>query len=464
MTSVFFRVKSSFLLSLCFILAILCGCQNDKELKSNSNEWEQSIVELNDQYRSYIVSTKNKMNKPQEDDSGKKDDKKDDKDKEKDDQTKLKVDREKVAENDVIGLSQGAQLGGHLFGFKGAVIGAVVAGAGLSIASYIVQSKENAVLYWDGDVSVGKPDFTTNDLGDIDPRDPITIWDISQQPMNMAIGVDMGLIHNVIVNKVLDGTYTYDELADEDNLKRIIFQVLRDNSFLSDDIMQLLPEVESIAYSEEGFSLNVDNLDVEEEKSILSQQIVDITEFLDIAFSLDSALMYDYANRYTMIINNAYEAGQITQEDAFLVNAAVSVGCYSKMLWRNYLPDPSYELYRMIYNSTDEEWIFCREENLPLFIETENISIIGVPHFVHQRLAELYFFNSEQDKYGINLEEFAASQETISFSDETSYVIVGEDMPSFIDVTDMENVLTMGIYPIEVVPQTEGEIYSISFR
>lgn len=454
----FFCIKSSFLLPLCFVLAILCGCQNDKEIKNNSDNWEQSIVELNDQYRSYTNSAQNKKNKPMADS-----DKKDDEAKEDEDQTELKIDWDEVFYWDVYGACKGVKYGKQ-FGVKGIIIGSSVAGVGLSLAAYIAQHRENAVLYWDGDVSTGKPDFTTNGLGDIDPRDPTIIWDLSQQPMNMAIGVNIGLIHNVAINKVLDGTYTYDEIADENNLKRTIFQVIKENPIFPESVMQILPEIESRAYNDAEFSLSIDNLDIEEQKSLLSEQIVDITEFLGIAFSLDSALMYEYANRYTMIIDDAYRTGQITEEDAFLVNTAVAVGCYSRMLWRNYLPNPSYDPYRMVYNSTDGEWIFCREEYLPLLVETENISIVGIPHFVHQRLAELYFFNSEQDKYGINLEEFAATQETFSFSEETIYTIIGEGMPSFIDVTDMEKVLTMGIYPIEVVPQTEGEIYSISLR
>lgn len=436
---------------LCVVLFLISGCSNpNSEVKVNS-DWQDKIAVLNEQYRAYIDSQASKPQRaPQADDKDSADEKEDDKE-----QTELKVDKGEIAYWDAVGVLQGARAGA-VFGGAGALVGAIVAGAGLSVASYVVQSNEAMVMYAEGDLSYGAPDFEQISLIDIDRREPVYVWTLSD-PMNMAIGVDVGPIHNYIVSELLNNplycSHNFDNVA---QLKSDIIDVIRNNSFFSIDVSDELCNIENSTMFENEIPFFTDRVQLDEYKVLLREQIVDLTECLDIAFSLDSFLLYSYANQYTNIINEAYENGALSQEEAFAINATISVGCYSRMLWRPYLPDPSYESQRLVFDLKKNQWTLCNETDISYLLAGGAVSLVGIPHFVHGRLAELYFYSDELQQYGINLESFASENSTLSFSEETIYVSM---LPFNMDLF---NAVTPGVYVMREVPQTNASIYSIA--
>lgn len=443
------------------ILVCLSSCTQDNgEALTAMPNWQEQISMLNQQYQSQSSISKIKLYQAPQ--SG--DNQNDNEGEEKEDEEELKVDWGEIALNDATGVQAGAGAG-SIFGPWGSVVGAIVAGAGLSIVSYIVQSDEEAVVYNKDTLSIGSPVFGKIHLNDIDRREPITIW-TNHEPMNDAIGMNMGVVHNLIINELLSNPqYQNHDFTNLSLLKTDIIEIIQNNEYYSVDISNELSEIENSSVIEDELSWLIE-MPFEDKKTMLSESIVNLTECLDIAFHLDSVQMQEYACKYTEIVNAAYEAGELSEDDAFFINSVVSVGCYSRMLWRHYLPDPSFNDFRLVYTKVNDTWTFCpTDEDVSLLLCSsgyQNESIVGIPHFVHGKLAELYFYSDNLKQYGIDLDldDFVLDIESvISFSEETKFETMG-NIPDNINIWNSD---FMGDYPIEKIQGANVSAYCVRF-
>lgn len=445
-----------------FVVVCMFGCSQDKSnTLSETSHWQEQIVMLNSQYQSNIISSNIKPYKaPQEEDNQ---DKGENDKEDKEDEEELKVDWGEVGWADAVGCGQGARLGSW-FGGWGSVVGAVVASVGLSVTSYIVQSEDAKVMYKDNDLSIGSPDFGKINLNDIDRREPICEW-IDFEPMNSAIGMNIGAVHNFIINELLNNSqYRNHDFTDISQLKTDIAEIIQNNDFFSVDISNELFEIANSSTFENEISFQMNKQQLEEEKAILSESIVNLTECLDIAFHLDSVQMREYVCKYTDIINTAYKDGELSEEDAFYINSVVSVGCYSRMLWRHYLPDPTFVNFRVVYTDVNNTWTFCpTDEDVSLLLCSsgyQNESIIGIPHFVHGKLAELYFYSDDLKQYDVDLDDFVSDMGfVINFSEETKFETMG-NVPDDINIWNTDY---MGDYPIEKIQGANASVYCVRF-
>lgn len=392
----------------------LIGCTNKQDsLSSPKSDWQEEIQLLNQEYRakSFLVGNTAKVTYRK-----KADDSKDQEDKQ--DTQELKEESNEVMYYDLLGFQQGAIIGSKIGGFWGALVGGTAVGATLSIVAYVNQDNE-VLLYSSNDLSLGGPNMRGK-FTDIDRRDPATVWSSFSEPaINDAIGMNAGLIHNYIISELLNDQSVVENTnwSDRVDIAEHILEILS-GSILPKEVSLDMDEMKGQVCK----VLNNINLeDVEFVQDNINDQLVNFKEFSEIALNLDSALMWEYADKYSSIIEYAYKQGDILEEDAMFVNGSVSVFCYSRMLWKNYMPMPEHTSLRVAFNTTKNKVTFCEKDYLPILIESEDIAFWGIPHFVKGKLAEVYFHEEElYDYLGCSLEEYFEKNST--YLQEESYI------------------------------------------
>ncbi len=390
------------------IVTSLIGCTNKQDITSSKDsDWQEEIQLLNQQYKAKCLPIGNTAKVPyrkQADDSN------DQEQEDKKDTQELKEESNEVMYYDLLGFQQGAIIGSTIGGFWGALIGGTAAGATLSIVAYVNQGDE-VQMYDPNDLSWGCPN-TRGKFTDIDRRDPITTWSDYKEPaINNAIGMNAGLIHNYVISELLNDKWTIEntDWSDQFAILENVLEILPTS---------IIPKYASIDMDEmrNGLYKVLDNInldDIEFVQDNINDRLVNLEEFCEIAINLDSALMWEYADKYSTIIEYAYEHGGISEEDAMFVNGSISVFCYSRMLWINYMPMPEQSSLRVAFNTTENKVTFCEKDYLPILMESEDIAFWGIPHFVHGNLAEVYFHEEELFDYlGCTLEEYFAKNST----------------------------------------------------
>ncbi len=390
------------------IATALVGCNSKQNLAyQEDGNWQEEIQSLNQQYRAKCFPTGNTAKVPyrkQADDSNNQEQE------DKKDTQELKEKSNEVMYYDLLGFQQGAIIGSKIGGFWGALIGGTTAGATLSILAYVYQDDE-VQMYDPNDLSKGGPD-KHGKFTDIDRRDPISTWsDYAEPVINNAIGMNAGLIHNYIISELLNDQWAIENInwSKQADVVENVFAILPTS---------VVPQYASVDMDEmkNGVHKVLDNInldDIEFVQDDINDRLVNLEEFCEIAINLDSALMWEYADKYSTIIEYAYEHGDLSEEDAMFVNGSISVFCYSRMLWINYMPMPEQSSLRVAFNTTENKVTFCEKDYLPILMESEDIAFWGIPHFVNGNLAEVYFYEEELVDYlGCTLEKYFAKNST----------------------------------------------------
>lgn len=406
--------KRVFIILLCSLLVplLMVGCSDRQDGVSsiNNNDWKERIQLLNQEYLVKCYPAGNQVSQMPSRYNEDSNNKGENEHKEEQDTKELKEESNSVMYYDLLGFQQGEIIGKILGGFWGALAGGTAVGATLSIIAYIEQGEE-AQVYDPTDLSFGGPNMK-GDFTDIDRRDPISMWnDFSVPTINTTIGMDAGLIHNYVICQLLNekSFIEYTDLSDRSAILENVLRVLQDSRIYRCDT--LIPIIQDQLFS------CVDNIkmdDVEFVKNNFDESVVNLQEFYDIAFNLDSALMWEYADKYSTIIEEAYEQGAISEEDALYINGSISIGCYSRMLWINYMPMPEHSSLRVAFNTTENKVTFCEKDYLPILRASEDITFWGIPHFVNGNLAEIYFYEEELSDYlGCTIEEYFEKNSTL---------------------------------------------------
>lgn len=432
--------RGAILKAICLPIIFLVSCSNFKDdtkniQPHNSTEWKTEIMQLNAHYAQLIGVDDSLAYK--------------------------RIVLSRKASNDVDGWEvAGYDLTGFLAGGKIAGLpGGVAAGALLSVASYLVQKTENkdvsvpsdstaeSVASWLRDNSPDGLDVDYTDF--IDSRDPIVKWIDWSATMNDAIGVEAGPMHNFIITQLLTNPeYNHFEWNDEMQCKEAILNIMLDHDmFVSADEYMACDEIMNI-YLDEDWS---NTLDVEEAYNEIESRLIDIKDFFDIAFCLDSAMLCEYADAYTTIIDEAWRQGDILYEDAVLLNGAISVGCYSHMMWRKYRETEESTNIRMVFETSNNIVIYCTKEQLPI-LSVEQDVYIGIPHFVRGYLAEVYFYPNEINS--------VSSALYLQLDANTDYFITANAS----DIENLHYTLHPGLYPLSIVPYTFDVQYIKSYE
>lgn len=422
--------------NICFITALLflclsafCSCEKSSDdIKTDQEvekQWKKEIQALNEKYSVLAgVDFSNSASKKMT-------------------QRCMEVDGWEVAYWDALGAAQGARVGA-IAGGVGAIAGGAAGSALLSLTSFFVQKSENenpnnpedttanAIAFWMDDF--GPEETTTNTI--IDSRDPICNWNDISSPFNSNIGVESGILHNFIVTQVLTNP-SYNDFCrtNPSSVMTAIQSVISDYNMFNCNIEYICDNVLNSFYREHW----LDSINIGLWLSEIEERFVCLEDFYEIAFNLDSALFYEYANAYTTIIDNAWRDGYLLEEEAMLINQSISVGCYSHMLWRKYIEVPTSTNLRMAFDMNNNEIIYCNKERLDVLIQTNNVQYFGIPHFVRNRIAEVYFYGTAGENFVL------PNVENIYIAPNTEYIIHGE--VGYIE--DYENYsLCPGFYPV----------------
>lgn len=395
------------------ILIVVCcffSCSKEEQtFQVVSGNWQDEINALNDYYRSKAHGQLSWSNMGPDKRFANEDKEGDEDENEKEDQEKLKVDLWEVANNDVLGLEQGAIIGSR-FGHLGIVIGGVVAAAVLSTTSYIVQCDDKEVLKFDrSDPNYGGPDESGN-VTNIDRRDPITHWHHLSAALNEALGMQIGLVHNFIITKLFtDPEYNQIDMSNQNELVMQITQIMHDFDIIETMAYGIYGNCDNIEYITSQIKDTLCNYDlttsdvVEDMKEDLKNRFIDLEEYYEIAAQLETASLHEYVNQYSLIIDRAYRDGYFSEMETIFINGSISVGYYSRMLWKNYLPDPELTDIRIVYDTIQDVWICDVKSNL--FFDDSYVCY-GIPHFVQEQLMEIYFYKSEINDYWANSSAF----------------------------------------------------------
>jgi hypothetical protein len=436
------RYKDFILVFLSILAFISCSSVDRKDVNvGNAAQWRDDIKALNAKYAQMqvIPNAINRPNMPQ---------------------LCKNVDGWEVAYWDAIGATRGVRIGKYFGGAYGAVIGAVVAGGGLSIASYLAQrgyqttsNEENLTLtateisQWilDNSPNTSDPDFKYL----IDSRDPIRPWNDIYGVTSNVIGVEAGPMHNFVVTKVLTDS-NYNSWYNDESLLHSILEVMNDYHLISDDDLYEVAERVVETYVAEDWS---NTSSIEETFQEIEDQLVDIEVFFDIAFDLDSILLYEYASEYTAIIDNAWRNGFIEEEDALLINTSISVGCYSHMMWNKYLENEVSSNLRIAFDTIHNDIIYCDKQALITLLSAGTVQFYGIPHLVRNRIAEIYFYGTPHTQCALPDVNY------LEIPSDVNSVITGELCYLYNDLC----ILQPGQYPISSVFSTQGDIRYIRF-
>lgn len=347
------------------------------------------------------------------------------------------------------GILIGSDLFGGLagFAFSGSNVAVgVVVGLGCSIYAWINLSDGYVALNPNTYLGEYGPDIMG--FGNVDMRDPINpCYDLT--PINDAIGVEVGLYHNFIITQLLTNDAYSCDISNHEELVNQISLVINDYDLVVTDQVGYIDSQELVCI--------LSQINLPDNITDLQQEITNFNEFVgsyyNIAIRLNPASLFDYTNQFSNIIDEAWRNGELSEEEALLINGSISVGYYSSCLWRPYLSSPLNSEERVIYNEYDNEVYFCNREELVIYInQHQNLShiLIGIPHYVHGELAEVYFYKQEMEEYygqyeGIENRLVSINQETTYFASSTSY---GYTLP-------------IGEYQLLEVPASDQSIYYI---
>ena len=426
------------IISLCMIVMAACSRGKIEEPSAKDpTQWRTELQKLNCKYAQKIDAQRNRgfAYMPQR---------------------CMDVDGWEVAYWDVIGFTRGLNLGKY-FGPYGPLVGGILIGGGLSAMSYFAQ--RNGYIVTNNIENMTASEFIQwmfnngpNPINSdfellIDSRDPINLWEDWHCVMNNAIGVEAGPMHNYIVTRLLtDSTYSNQDLYDKETLMDAIFNIMNDSHMIPDTQAHNACESAATTFIQNDW---INSLNIDEELCEIEEQLVDIGEFLGIAFCLDSALLYEYADAYTTIVDNAWQSGYISSDDALLINATISVGCYSHMMWRKYLENEVSTNLRIGFD-TQNNVVYCSKEEAAMLTASSTIQFVGIPHFVHNRLAEIYFYGIAGDDYVL------PDIENLIINYGTSYTISND----VLYLSDYSNIhLQSGHYPIYTLPHSNNIRY-----
>lgn len=348
-----------------------------------------------------------------------------------------------VVASDIIGGSLGALTGTWLGIAGGAILGSFLASE-VGSTDTSVPAYNNSI---NGPESIGN--FTSIDL-----RDPINpLYDL--QPLNDAIGINIGMYHNFVLTQMLiDENYSCHS-SDPAIVTDMIFQVMEDYNVMG---------INQISSSEKNWIMHslsqqdyfVENIDEARQEMTAYHEC--IREYFDIALYLDYTALYEYTNQYTTIINEAWMNNELSIDEAFLINGCVSVGFYSRQLWRSYLPSPLLSKYRIIYIEQSNTIICCSKEHMMMLLQAGTIYgpiMIGIPHFVNGIITEVYFYRNGMEGYCELLNN--VEERVISVNNETTYIL--SDVNINIPCSEL---FPIGEYILTEVPESDQEIYYIT--
>ena len=290
-----------------------------------------------------------------------------------------------VVASDLIGFGLGAMTGTLVGGAAGAVL--------LSYLAFKMQQEDTTAhcehsLYDYGPEQAGN--FTFVDL-----RDPIYPW-TSAQPIIEELGMEFGAYHNFIITQMLTNeTYILSNSSDRETIINNIFDIMIDYNLM--DIHNSTLNLEEIKTELALIDFNFD--DISSMWQLVDLNYDCIHSYYDIANLLNPAALYIYTNQFSSIIDEAWQNGELSLNDALLINGCVSVGYHSRLLWRSYLPDKLFTQERFVYDEINNEIQYLNHEELLVFLNNGHdfsSLLIGVPHFVNGNLAEVYFFNDNE--------------------------------------------------------------------
>lgn len=229
----------------------------------------------------------------------------------------------------------------------------------------------------------------------VDLRDPIYPW-TSAQPMIEELGMEFGAYHNFIITQMLTNeTYILSNSSDRETIINNIFDIMIDYNLM--DIHNSTLNLEEIKTELALIDFNFD--DISSMWQLVDLNYDCIHSYYDIANLLNPAALYIYTNQFSSIIDEAWQNGELSLNDALHINGCVSVGYHSRLLWRSYLPDKLFTQERFVYDEINNEIQYLNHEELLVFLNNGHdfsSLLIGVPHFVNGNLAEVYFFNDNE--------------------------------------------------------------------
>lgn len=382
------------------ILVVFVGCSSNSELKgpNKAEVFEINIQRLNEKYKklshesTFMLQRNIKMEDDGNGNNGGGNNENSNQNEE-DDTENLRVDGSEIVLNDLQGFLFGSAF--SVWGPEVGLIAAVAVAATFSVATYYEQTHDNAnaALYLDNtDLQSGGPE-TANKITNVDIRYPINKTEILPQLQNEIIGESVGELHNFAVTQLLYNTQ-YGVVSS--NCINEIFtntiSLFEDYLYLTNDEVQMLSELEDeiLATDLQVLPLNIEDFNA---------QLEWFEEYYEISVTLDSIMFRNYSQEYMEIVNDAYNLGILSYEEAFIINSSISIFTNSKILWNNYLPDNEYIGIRLAYDSLENKWHYCNKEYIKNSRASglHQFSVVGIPHFVGSKLAEIYFYDIENE-------------------------------------------------------------------
>lgn len=112
--------------------------------------------------------------------------------------------------------------------------------------------------------------------------------------------------------------------------------------------------------------------------------------------NINYADIYSYTNMFMKEVHSNYMDGNISEQDALLINSAVAVFLNSNLLWNRFIP--KVHGHNGYLFKSHNQWFYTRNKAAVLSeLSNGEIQYLGIPNIVKDSFSEIFFFDSFEE-------------------------------------------------------------------